>query len=254
MNPLFFSLSLSRRSFPDGRRDLKGVLARLSLCSLLLCPFFSPLLSTAQAQSPKVPVKPASGPPSTLTSPAASLPTGSASGAGQATATPTADPGVRVLLTPELETVMLAQMVGRITSLDASLGSRVKAGQVVVRLDCSENAAKLKMSEADLASARETYNNKARLKGLDAAGDVEVSLAAAQVDRANGQIEMTKAQIQGCTVIAPFAGSVSKLHVKPHQGVNLGQQLFELVGDGAPKLRLNVPSKWLRSLKAPRFN
>jgi membrane fusion protein, multidrug efflux system len=158
-------------------------------------------------------------------------------------------PGVRVLLMPDVETVLVAQMVGRITSLNASLGSRVNKGQVVVGFDCSENTAKLKMSEAELASARDSYDNKLRLKGLDAAGDVEVALAASQVDRAKGQIDMTSAQIQACTVFAPFSGSVSKLNVKPHQGVSLGQQLFEMVSDGPPRLRLNVPSKWMRALK-----
>ena len=159
------------------------------------------------------------------------------------------DTGVRVLLAPDMETVLLAQAVGRILSLNGSLGSRVNKGQLVVGMDCSENAARLKMSQAELASARETYDSKVRLKGLDAAGDVEVSLAAAAVARADGQIEMTKAQIQNCSVFAPFSGRIVKLHVKPFQGVNAGQPLFELVSDGAPRLRLNVPSKWLRAIK-----
>lgn len=159
------------------------------------------------------------------------------------------DTGVRVLLAPDTETVLLAQTVGRITTLNGSLGSRVAKGQLVIGMDCSENAARLKMSQAELASARETYDSKVRLKGLDAAGDIEVSLAAAAVARADGQIEMTKAQIQNCSVVAPFSGRIVKLHVKPFQGVNAGQPLFELVSDGAPRLRLNVPSKWLRTIK-----
>jgi membrane fusion protein, multidrug efflux system len=158
-------------------------------------------------------------------------------------------PGVRVLLTPDLETVLVSQMVGRITALNAFLGSRVSRGQTVVAMDCVENQAKLKMSEAELASARETYDSKLRLKSLDAAGEVEVSLAASAVNRANGQIELTKAQIQSCTVLAPFSGRIAKLHVKPFQGVSQGQPLFELVSEGAPRLRLNVPSRWLRALK-----
>jgi membrane fusion protein, multidrug efflux system len=173
--------------------------------------------------------------------------------AGTAVATPAASAvdatPVRVLLAPETETVLLAQTVGRIVSLKGSLGSRVGKGQLVVGMDCSENAAKLKMSQAELASARETYDSKVRLKGLDAAGEVEVALAAAAVSRADGQIEMTKAQIQNCSVYAPFSGRIAKLHVKPFQGVNIGQPLFELVSDGPPRLRLNVPSKWLRSIK-----
>ena len=200
--------------------------------------------SSATAQPGVAPAKPASAaPPAALKAPVSfKILTG-------LSAPVTVDAGVRVLLAPDTETVLLAQAVGRITSLNGSLGSRVTKGQVVVGLDCSENAARLKMSQAELASARETYDSKIRLKGLDAAGDVEVSLAAAAVARADGQIEMTKAQIQNCSVYAPFSGRIVKLHVKPFQGVNAGQPLFELVSEGMPRLRLNVPSKWLRTIK-----
>ena len=202
------------------------------------------VVSGASSQPVVAPAKPASSAaPVTLSSPT-SLKISSA----QLAPAP-AEVGVRVLLAPETETVLLAQAVGRITYLMGSLGSRVAKGQLVVAMDCSENVARLKMSQAELASARETYDSKVRLKGLDAAGDIEVSLAAAAVARADGQIEMTKAQIQNCSVFAPFAGRIVKLHVKPYQGVNAGQPLFELVGDGAPRLRLNVPSKWLRTIK-----
>ncbi|MDX1375569.1 MAG: HlyD family efflux transporter periplasmic adaptor subunit, partial [Burkholderiales bacterium] len=50
-------------------------------------------------------------------------------------------------------------------------------------------------------------------------------------------------------VSAPFAGRAVKVHVKPHQGVNAGQPLVEIVSEGPFKLRLNVPSKWLAWLK-----
>jgi membrane fusion protein, multidrug efflux system len=172
--------------------------------------------------------------------------------AGTATSNPpssSATSVVRVLLAPDMETLLLAQTVARITSLNGTLGGRVSRGQLVVGMDCSENAAKLKMSQAELASARETYDSKVRLKGLDAAGEIEVALAAAAVARADGQIEMTKAQIQNCSVYAPFSGRIVKMHVKPFQGVNAGQPLFEVVSEGAPRLRLNVPSKWLKTIK-----
>jgi membrane fusion protein, multidrug efflux system len=156
---------------------------------------------------------------------------------------------VRVLLDPDVETVLLAQMVGRIVKLNGDLGRRVVKGELLVGMDCSESLAKLTMSQAELASASETYNSKVRLKKLDAAGDIEVSLAAAAVSRADGQIAMTQAQIQNCSVHAPFSGRIARMHVKPHQGVNAGQTLLELVSDGPPRLRLNVSSKWLRTIK-----
>ena len=156
---------------------------------------------------------------------------------------------IRVLLSPELETTLVAQMVGRIATLNAQLGAPIARGRVVVGFDCSEALAKVRMAEAEFASARETLETKQRLRKLDAAGDVEVSLAQAAADRASAAIGVNRAQSAQCSVLAPFSGRVARLHVKPHQGVAVGQPLVDLVSDGPLKLRLNVPSRFLRTLR-----
>lgn len=163
---------------------------------------------------------------------------------------PVEDPNaIRVLLSPELETTLVAQMVGRVASLKAELGGAVQKGKVLVSLDCSEASARLNMAQAEYASARQTQDVKERLRKLDAAGDVEVSLAAANTDKAQAAIAMSRAQLAQCSVVAPFSGRVVKLHVKPHQGVNIGAPLLDLISNGPLKLRLNIPSRWLRQVK-----
>lgn len=165
-------------------------------------------------------------------------------------ARPDIDPdAIRVLLAPELETTLVSQMVGRISQLNASLGSSVAKGQRVVVMDCAESEARLQMAVAELASADETLKTKKRLQELQAAGDMEVSLAAAAVDKAKGAIALSRAQVEQCAVVAPFSGRVVKLHVKPYQGVNVGAPLVDMVSDGPLKLRLNVPSLMLRRLR-----
>ena len=58
-----------------------------------------------------------------------------------------ADPNaIRVLLAPELETTLVAQMVGRISTLNGSLGARVTKGRTIVSFDCSEASARLHMA------------------------------------------------------------------------------------------------------------
>ncbi|MDP2677452.1 MAG: efflux RND transporter periplasmic adaptor subunit [Rhodoferax sp.] len=156
---------------------------------------------------------------------------------------------IRVLLSAELETTLASQMVGRITTLNASLGSAVSKGRVIVAFDCSEANAKLQMAEADYAMARETLETKNNLRKLEAAGDMEVTLAAAAADRAKATIAVSRTLIAQCTVLAPFSGRIVKLHAKPFQGVTMGTPLVEMVSDGPLKLRLNVPSKLLRSLR-----
>lgn len=166
-----------------------------------------------------------------------------------APATPEDPNAIRVLLSPELETILVAEMTGRIAQLNAQLGGRVAKGRTVVAFDCDEAAARLRMAEAEYASAKETLTAKEGLRKLDAAGDMEVALATATADKAKAAIGVARAQAGQCTVTAPFNGRVVKIHVKPHQGVNVGAPLVEMVSDGPLKIRLNVPSRWLRELR-----
>lgn len=156
---------------------------------------------------------------------------------------------IRVLLSPELETTLVAQIAGRIDSLQAGLGAAVRKGQPIVGFDCAETQARLRMAQAEQSAARETLNAKQRLRTLNAAGDVEVSLARAEVDKSAAAIGVARAQLAHCAVAAPFDGRIVKVHVKQHQGVNAGAPLLELVSDGPLKLRLNVPSRLLRQLQ-----
>lgn len=156
---------------------------------------------------------------------------------------------IRVLLSAELETTLVAQMMGRIATLDAHLGRQVRKGQTLIAFDCAEAAARLKMAQAERDSAGETLTVKESLRRLEAAGDLEVSLAGAEVRRTEAAVALGNAQMAHCKVMAPFAGRVVRVHVKPYQGVNVGTPLLELVSDGALKLRLNVPSRLLRTLR-----
>jgi len=156
---------------------------------------------------------------------------------------------IRVLLSAELDTTLASQMVGRILALDASLGAAVSKGQVLVSFECSEANARLRMAEAEYAMARETLETKINLRALEAAGEMEVALARASAERAQAAIAVSRAQISQCTVVAPFSGRIVKLYAKPYQGVTMGSPLLDMVSNGPLKVRLNVPSKMLRTLR-----
>lgn len=185
-------------------------------------------------------------PPMPQLQPVPGMPAASAVGFAPVTEDPNA---IRVLLSPELETTLAAQMVGRVVKLQAGLGAAVKAGQPLVSFDCNEWEARLKMARAENSAARETLAVKQRLHKLQAAGDLEVSMARADVHKSAAAIEVAQAQLAHCIVTAPFDGRVVKVHIKPHQGVNIGAPLVELVSDGPLKLRLNVPSRLLRQVQ-----
>ncbi|MGE0312667.1 MAG: efflux RND transporter periplasmic adaptor subunit [Lautropia sp.] len=177
---------------------------------------------------------------------------GRATGATGATDAP-GDAGAlespRVLLIPERETTIVSQMVGTVDRLGGDLGAAFRAGATLVRFNCTEQQARLNMARAEFNSADEQHRAKQRLQALGGAGEVEVSLARAAVAKAQAQIDLGVAQMSQCAIHAPFAGRISKLHVRQYQGVNVGQAVMDIVSNGPLEVKLNAPSRWLAWLK-----
>ena len=161
---------------------------------------------------------------------------------------PSAAP-VRFLVVASQESILSASVAGRFAKVSANLGDTVRAGQVLAAYDCAEVQARRDAARAEAEAARVQYEAKMKLQGLQSAAEVEVELAAANVNKAQSQIRIFDAQLGQCAFVAPFAGKVARVHVKVGQGVNPGAPVVELVGSGPLKARMNVPSQWLAWLK-----
>jgi len=156
---------------------------------------------------------------------------------------------VRGLLVSSLETTLSSAAAGRITQLNATLGASFAKGQTLIAFDCDEPVARRKMAQAELSGAQETLEARVRMQGLEQASDVEVALAAAAVNKSRAQIDLYQAQIGQCTIKAPWAGRVAKVHVKNFMSVSPSQPLLDLVMSGPLKLKLNVPSKHIARVR-----
>ncbi|MFO0678321.1 MAG: efflux RND transporter periplasmic adaptor subunit [Polyangiaceae bacterium] len=113
---------------------------------------------------------------------------------------------------------------GRMGSVRAKVGDRVKAGQVLASLDASEAQAQVtaaqaqvKTAEAQLAlatdSARRTEamvrsGSQAEASGVQATG--QKNLATAQVEAARTQVALASTMLANHVIVAPFAGVISK--------------------------------------------
>ncbi len=160
------------------------------------------------------------------------------------------DPGaIRVLLVSALETTLSAQMNGTLGALKASLGDKVAKDAELAQLNCVEVNARAKVAAAELNMARANLAAKQNLRKLDAVGDLEVAMANTELQKADGALTLARAQAGYCLVDAPFSGRIAKVYVKPYQTVSAGTPLFDLVSDGALKVRLNVPSSMLPNLR-----
>ncbi len=164
-------------------------------------------------------------------------------------ATSSSAESVRFLVVANSESVVSAVTSGRIATINVGLGDAVRAGQSVATIDCAETVARRDAARAELASSRVQYEAKQKLQGLQSAAEVEVEMAAANVNRSESQVKVFDAQVAQCQMSSPFAGRVARVHVKVGQGVSAGAPVMDIVGSGTPKAKLNAPSKWLQWLK-----
>jgi RND family efflux transporter MFP subunit len=156
---------------------------------------------------------------------------------------------VAALILAGEETTLSSQMAGRISRIGAGLGDHVKKGGLLIRFECSEQKAQLDTAVAEYRGARETHLSRLRLQGLGAAGELEVTVAAAAADKANSQVALRKSQMAYCDINAPFSGSVARLRVKASESVNVGQPLVDLVNPDSLKAQMFVPAAWITWLQ-----
>lgn len=159
------------------------------------------------------------------------------------------DSTIAVLVSPAEEATLSSQMPGKIKRINVGLGATFRKGAVLLELDCSEQEAQVQTVQAELLGARETHLAKLRLQALGAAGELEVTVAAAAAERAKSQINLREAQLAYCKVIAPFDGMVAKLKVKGAESVSLGQPLLDIVNPALLKAQFYVPASWFSWIK-----
>lgn len=167
----------------------------------------------------------------------------------QAQETPPGNSPVRFLVQANKESPLSSVVAGRIAKVNVQLGDKVAAGKVLATLDCADLTARRSAAQAEYHGAQLRYEAKAKLQGLNSAAQLEVGLAAAEVNRTKGQMGIFDAQLAQCRFVAPFDGRVARVYVKEGQGVSAGGGVIDLVGSGTPKARLNVPSGWIVWLK-----
>lgn len=155
---------------------------------------------------------------------------------------------VRARLTPQQEAKLSSQMDGRILQYYVDAGESFAQGQKLIEFDCSEQQARLKVSQAQRSIADETYNTQRRLQSLQAVSELEVAVAKAELDKALAEVELNQVAIQRCQILAPYPGRVVQRLANSFENVAYGADLLEVVDTQPLWIDLYVPSQWLRWL------
>ena len=156
-----------------------------------------------------------------------------------------------------------AQVTATATAVNAQVGQAVSKGQVLVRLNNQDNAARLAQAQANLSStqaqatlAKNMMQRKSRLLNQGFISKVEYEQAAvdyqAQLENVHAQqanVNIAQKADRDGTILSPISGVITKREVESGQTVAAGQTLFEIVDPNQLEIQGKLPSDMQAALK-----
>lgn len=177
-------------------------------------------------------------------------PTGASTPAASAVGGRASDhPELRAQLSARRYTTLAAEIGARIQKLTITEGQSIKAGQLLVSLDCSLQNAQLEKAQATLGAAEKQLATQKRLVELNATGKQEMDQAESEVAKTRAEMNQIRVQLGKCAIHAPFGGRVAEQKVREQQYVQAGQALMEIIDDSVLEVEFIMPSRWLADVK-----
>jgi len=128
-----------------------------------------------------------------------------------------------------LRTIALAARTdGIIDSVQAEEGDRVEAGQVLARIDVSEQRAELARAEAALREAEANFTRIEELRGRDYIDEASYVTAQSDLDVARTDVELWETRVSFGRITAPVDGYVIGRMVEPGAAISRLGTAFEL--------------------------
>ena len=163
----------------------------------------------------------------------------------------------------QVETSLGFRVGGKLIQRSVELGQRVKAGQVLARLDPQDYqlaavAAKAQLASAatnrDLAAADFKRYKELKDQNFISGAELErrdTALKAAQAQWAQAQAQLSGQanQVGYATLVADVAGVVTSVDAEPGQVVNAGTPIVRIAQDGPRDVVFSVPEDKVAAIK-----
>ena len=140
-----------------------------------------------------------------------------------------------------LRATVEAKASGRITDMPIILGQRIKAGDLLARLDAPEIKARLDQADAGLQEAEREWKRVSTLFEQQAATRAESDAANARYLVAKGAVAEARAMMGYVEVLAPFDGVVTRKCADVGDLAAPGKPLVELEDPARLQLEADVP-------------
>jgi RND family efflux transporter MFP subunit len=129
----------------------------------------------------------------------------------------------------------------QVTEMLVDEGSRVREGQVLIKLDDRLLVAQLHQQEAVRDQNDAALKRALELHGKGFLSQAALDQATAAAKTARASVAETKARLDQATIRAPVSGTITARSVVKGQVISVGTQLFRLVRDDQLEMNAQIP-------------
>ena len=144
--------------------------------------------------------------------------------------------------------VISTELGGTIGEIRFENGAEAKKGDVLVRLDVSQEEALLRSAQAEAELARTDLERARDLAAKKVVSKAELDAAESKVRRLNAVVDQMRSNIAKKTIVAPFDGQLGIRQVNVGQMISAGQQVIALTSLDSVYVDFALPEQHLSKL------
>ena len=144
--------------------------------------------------------------------------------------------------------IVSAELAGTVSEISFENGAEAKKGDVLMKLDTSQEEALLRSAQAEAQLARADLERARDLAMKKVVSSAELDSAQSKFTRLNAVVDQMRSNIAKKSVIAPFDGQLGIRQVNVGQMVNAGQQVVSLTSLDSVYVDFALPEQNLSKL------
>jgi len=144
--------------------------------------------------------------------------------------------------------VVSAELAGVVSEINFQNGGEAKKGEVLMKLDASQEEALLRSAEAEAQLAQTDLERSRDLAMKKVVSSAELDSAQSKFRRMNAVVDQMRSNIAKKTVTAPFDGQLGIRQVNVGQMINAGQQVVGLTALDPVYVDFALPDQYLSKL------
>ncbi len=150
---------------------------------------------------------------------------------------------------PNSEVSLLSETAGRVLSINVNVGQKVKAGDIIAKVDDELKKAAFMTAKVNLEKAKKDFERIKNLFNENNATQNDVEMANLNVTAAEAQFIVAQRQLNDATIKSPISGVITDKFINVGSTLAPGMPVVNIIDDRKLKVLLKVPENYINNCR-----